>query len=110
MIRDFRLTILLDEDQQLPLELELVAFDLRNAVRSLRGTVWQREVRGLFVAWEFSTYQDARYVRDCLDKLLDPEPRWYLQSENRLEYGNLSPHEIDLLLGDFTGFAGEASA
>ena len=109
MIRDYRLAIVLEEDRQIPFELELLAIDLRGAVGSLRGTVWKREVRGLFVSWEFSTYQNASYVRDRLEELLHCEPRWYLQSENRLEYGNLSLDEIDLLL-DFTDFAGEASA
>ena len=109
MIRDHRLAVLLDEDQQLPLELELLALDLRHALRRLRGTVWQHEIRGLFVIWEFSTYQNACYVRDRLNWYLGGQPRWYLQSENRIEWGNLTPREIDLLL-DFTDFAGEASA
>ncbi len=109
MIRDFRLAVILDEDQQLPFEIELLAIDLHRAVRSLRGTIWQREIRGLFIAWEFSTYQDARSVRTRLNAILGREPRWYLQSESRLEYGNLTRSEIDSLL-DFTDFAGEASA
>lgn len=120
MVRDFKLMVLLSEGQQIPLALALLAVDLDRAVRSLGGTVWRREVRGLFVTWAFSAYQDARYVRDRLRQVLGEDPRWYLQSQprpvrppdprpNRLEWGNLTESQIDLLL-DFTDFAGEASA
>ncbi|MYB41740.1 MAG: hypothetical protein F4X76_06010 [Chloroflexi bacterium] len=109
MIRDQKLVVLFKEDQQLSLDLERFDATIRDAVRRLRGTVWRREARGLFIVWEFSTYLNADQVRKELRRLLPDKPRWYLQSENRVDYGNLPPRDIQLLL-DFTGFRDRKSA
>ena len=61
------------------------------------------------MVWELYTYQDARHVEDRFNQILPREPRWYLQSQNRIAYGPLSRRDTKLLL-DFTGFADTKSA
>ena len=97
MIRDQKLVVLFAEDQQLSLDLELFDAAIREAVRRIGGTVWRREARGLYIAWEFSTYLNADQVRKDLRRLLSDKPRWYLQSENRVDYGNLPSRDVGLL-------------
>ena len=109
MIRDQKLVVLFAEDQQLSLDLELFDAAIREAVRRIGGTVWRREARGLYIAWEFSTYLNADQVRKDLRRLLSDKPRWYLQSENRVDYGNLPSRDVGLLL-EFTGLADRRSA
>ena len=104
MKRDHKLFVLLEEDQQLPLELELLDIAVRVATRSLWATVESREERGLFIVWTISTYQDARLVRRRLERFLPDDVRWYLRSGNRVEHGPLSRRDIGLLL-DFTGLS-----
>lgn len=109
MIRDHKLVVLYRENEQLPLGLELFDAELRDAVRRLGGTVWQRTAWGLFITWEFSTYLSASLIKTLLDRRLPGKPRWYVQTTHRVEYGNLSPREVQLLL-DFTGLRDRKSA
>lgn len=109
MIRDHKLVVLYHENEQLPLGLELFDAELRDAVTRLGGTVWQRTAWGLFITWEFSTYLSAGLIRTLLDRRLPGKPRWYVQTTARVEYGNLSPREVQLLL-DFTGLRDRKSA
>ena len=97
-IRDHTLFVLLTEDQQLPLELELLNHSIQVAARSLWGTVQPRDEHMLFITWVISTYQDAGRVRHRLEQCLPSEIRWFLRSKNRVEYRNLSAAEVEFLL------------
>lgn len=109
MIRDHKLFLHFDEDQQLPLDLEFLDATIQDAVTGLGGTTHRREVQGLFMVWDLYTYQDARHVEARLNEILPHEPRWYLRSENRVAHGPLSLRDTELLL-DFTGLSGTKSA
>ena len=103
-IRDHTLFVLLTEDQQLPLELELLNHAIQVAARSLWGTVQPRDEHMLFITWEISTYQDAGQVRRRLEQYLPCGIRWFLRSKNRVEYRNVSAGEVELIL-ELTDFA-----
>lgn len=109
MIKDYRLIVPLEENQQLSLDFARLAHDMEVLARALRGSIWSVSPHGLFVIWEFSAYQPDRHVRERLKRMLPPGLRWVLASRNRVEYGNLTRKEVGLLL-DFTDHAARRSA
>ena len=109
MIKDYKLLVLLEENQQLPLDYAQLAHDMTILVHTLRGSTWKIFQQGLFVVWEFSAYQPDRFVRERLEGMLPSGFRLALLSENRVEYGNLTHKEIGLLL-DFTDHRSRRSA
>ena len=102
MLRDYKLRMVLEEGEQLPLELE--GFHTRMTQEF--GSVVIRYVVGPLAVWEFTSYHPKDTIKQRLNRLVPTGFRWWVESENRSGYANVTPKEIELLL-DATGFRGQ---